>query len=179
MLIKKLNIDLNAVTFKGLSSSKARMASVILSFIIFLSVLASLFSAGYLASVAGQIPDWIFLLGVSALLIEYILTSRTSLETVASILVDAMPMSILFRRDKVILERGRVELERVLSDLDLAVLNGYSTINPSISVSISDQLIDICRRGELKTWLNEPKQLASAANLIYQVYITEEFVTSC
>ncbi|WP_286855169.1 hypothetical protein [Spongiibacter sp.] len=90
-----------------------------------------------------------------------------------------MPMSLMLKRDQAILDRGRAELERVLSEIDLNKLDSYTNLNPHISLSITDTLKDVARRGRLKGWLSDSRRLASAANLMYQVYITEEFLASC
>lgn len=179
MLTKKLNIDLDAVTFKGLSTGRARMASVIMSILLYLGITGAMATAAHAIDSANLLPDGVALLCASLFLLEYILKGKSVLTRIAVLLVEIMPMSVLYRRDKRILDRGRVELERVLPQLNFETLDTYSTLNPSISSSITDKLVEICRRGDLKSWLNEPSQLASAANLMYQVYITDQFISSC
>jgi hypothetical protein len=174
-----LKINIDAVTFKGLSSSRARMLSLVASLALFFTFNGSLLLIANHADNAGLLPSEILLLIFSVLLFEYIAKGKSSMLLVARILVDAMPISVLFRHDKIVLSRGRAELERVLAAMDLSKLDAYASLNPCISSSIADNLRDVARRGELKDWLKDPRRLASAANLMYQLHITEEFVASC
>ncbi|POP52625.1 hypothetical protein [Zhongshania marina] len=179
MIDNNLNINLDSVTFKGLSSSRARMLSLVASLGLFFAFNGSLLVMANHADNAGLVPGEIFLLATSVLLFEYIGRGKTSILLVARFLVDAMPISVLFRHDKRVLDRGRAELERVLVTMDLSKLDAYAGLNPCISASIADNLRDVACRGELKDWLKDPRRLASAANLMYQLHITEEFVDSC
>ncbi|GAA4103895.1 hypothetical protein [Zhongshania borealis] len=131
MLANKINIDLDALTFKGLSSARLRMASVIVSIMLFLGITGLMTTAALAIGSANVLPDGLALLCSSAFLLEYIMKGKSVLTRIAVLLVEIMPMSVLYRRDKRILSRGRVELERVLPQLDLETLGAYSTLNPS------------------------------------------------
>jgi len=178
-MLKSLNIDVNAVTFKGLSSHRTRMICVGLSLFQFAALFLGVLGGCYLIARSQALPDWALQLIFCSLLLEYILRGKSSLQRIAAMLVDAMPMSLMLKRDQAILDRGRAELERVLSEIDLNKLDSYTNFNPHISLSITDTLKDVARRGRLKGWLSDSRRLASAANLMYQVYITEEFLASC
>ncbi|EIF42782.1 hypothetical protein DOK_11981 [gamma proteobacterium BDW918] len=178
-MLKNLNIDVDAVTFKGLSSHRTRMIFLALSLFQFASICIGTMLGCYLVARQSLLPDWALMAVFSALLLEYILRGKTTLRLVAAWLVDAMPMSLMLKRDKAILDRGRIELERVLCEIDLDMVESYTNLNPQISPSITDTLKTVALRGRMNVWLKDPRRLASAANLMYQVYITEEFVSSC
>jgi hypothetical protein len=112
MLTKKMNIDLDAVTFKGLSFGRLRMASVIVSIMLFLGITGLMATAAHAIDSANLLPGGVALLCASLLLLEYILKGKSVLARIAVLLVEIMPMSVLYRRGERILDRGRVELER-------------------------------------------------------------------
>lgn len=175
MNYKKLNIDISATTFKGLSLSYQRKIAFFATLLIWLAISVVLwFVAGQYTN--SQITNDIVIILLFGMLIHYIFGGEFFLYYLAKSLFKITPLSILYRQDRVILERAKTELFEITKNNDFYLYLDYARINPEIRSVANLQVISHQKKGDLQEYTKNVINLKKLANLVYQIHLVELFL---
>ena len=172
---KFLTIDMSVVTFYGLSRSYQRRLALMST----LFILAALM--GFLGLLPALLVNVSFLDEMTVLIflitfVHYLLTDKFLFLVMARKLFDITPLGILFTQDMSIIDKAKKELLSISEQFDFQEYQEYGKINPSIRSLTSIEVIKHQKDGTLDTWINKPGNLKRLANLVYQIYLVEEFL---
>ena len=172
-----LKVDIAAVTFKGLSMSVDRKLALFNTVLIwFLTAAVLLYFLVSLIDENGGFVGFTVLLGCSVMILDYIFTNRFIPYSLAKFLVQYTPISSLYKQDMKVLDSAKLELLNVAKQVRFADYLVYSKINPDIRSEDSLSVMLEQRRGNLTDWVNHPYHLKQLANLVYQIYLVENFI---
>ena len=168
-----LRVDVSAATFKGLSLPYQRKIALVATLSIWLVLgyaccRAALLFEGY--DLATDVA-LIILFGVTN---HYILCGQFILQSASKALLDVTPLGVLYRQDRAILDKAKDELLTIVGEVQLRDYLEYGKINPAIRARGSLVVMAHQRKGDLKQWIGNAKNLKLLANLVYQIYLVEK-----
>lgn len=170
----KINADISAVTFKGLSLSYQRKLALLTTLLIWLgSSFAGLTIANQYAD--SQSVSDIAIISFFGMTIHYILGGKLALYSLTKSLVKITPLGVLYRHDKAILEKAKTELFKIAQNNDLQLYLNYARVNPEIRSAANLQVIEHQKKGDLQEWSKDMRNLKKLANLVYQIHVVEQF----
>ena len=170
-----LKIDIDAVTFRGLSASLDRKIALFNTALIwFSSSVVLLYFASRIEP--NGLLSFFFMLAMTLSILDYILNSRFIPYSLAQELVRYMPISALYKKDKQVLDIAKTELFAVANQVRFEDYLVYSKINPDIRSKESIRVMIAQRKGKLDQWIKQPRHLKKLANLVYQIYLVEQFI---
>ena len=175
MNYKKLNVNIAAATFKGLSLSYQRKIAFFATLAIWLGVTYFGFSAA-LQYGESQFATDIAIISSFGMFVHYIFSGKFFLYTLARELGKLTPLAVLYRHDKAILDRGKVELLDIATSNDLNAYLYYARINPEIRSAENLQVLVHQKKGDLLEWTKNVRNLKKLANLVYQIHLVERFL---
>jgi len=176
MNYEKINTDISAATFKGLSLSYQRKLALLTTLLIWLGLsFAGLTIANQYAD--SQSVSDIAIISFFVMVIHYILGGKFVIYSLAKSLVTITPLGVLYRHDKTIIEKAKTELFKIAQNNDLQVYLHYARINPEIRSAANLQVIAHQKKGDLQEWTKNVKNLKKLANLVYQIHLVEQFFT--
>lgn len=170
-----LKVDIDAVTFRGLSASLDRKIALFNSALIWVSVTIILIHSAAQIEPNGWLGFFI-LLAMSLSILDYILNSRFLPYDLAKALVRYMPISSLYRKDMEVIDNAKSELFALAEQVRFEDYLVYAKINPDIRSEDSIWVMMAQRKGKLGQWTKQPKHLKKLANLVYQIYLVECFI---
>ena len=171
----KINADISAATFKGLSLSYQRKLALLVTLLIWLGLsLTGLSFAGQYAD--NQSVSDIVIILFFGMAIHYITGGKFVILSLAKSLVKITPLGVLYRHDKAILEKAKIELLNIVQNNDLQQYLLYARINPEIRSETNLQVIAHQKKGDLQEWAKNVKNLKKLANLVYQIHLVEVFL---
>ena len=172
----KINADISAATFKGLSLSYQRKLALLTTLLIWLGLsFAGLTIANQHAD--SQSVSDIVIISFFGMVIHYILGGEFIIYSLVKSLVRITPLGVLYRRDRAILEKAKVELFQIVQNNDLQLYLLYARINPEIRSAANLQVIEHQKKGDLQEWAKDVRNLKKLANLVYQIHLVEQFLT--
>lgn len=167
-----LDIDIEAVTFRGISLSPQRKLALIASLMTWFGLSVALFHAVSLLDANGSIATLI-LLAICTSILDYIVTGRFVPHRLVKAIVQRMPLFVLYQRDLAVLEKARTELFELAGKVRFEDYLIYAKINPHIRSHESLRVMVAQRRGVLHKWTAKPEHLKKLANLVYQIHLVE------
>lgn len=170
-----LKVDIKAVTFCGLSKSLDRKLALLNSVLIWLSISLVLI---YLASSIGPngVVGFVTLFVMSLSVLDYIFNGRFIPHSLAKAVASYMPISVLYRKDMQVINAAKKELLALTSQVRFEDYLVYAKINPDIRSRECILIMMAQRKGKLNQWTKHPKHLKKLANLVYQIYLVEQFL---
>ena len=167
-----LGIDISVITFKGVSLSYQRKVAMVLTCTIpfgmaYLIYLATLNMEG------GERMDYSVLLVFSSVLICYVAGIEYFMYTLAKKLLQVTPLCVLYRQDKIFLDRARTELIAISQQVNFENYLQYSKINPAICTTDTLLVVWHQRKGDLVEWTENVWNLKNLANFVYQIHLAE------
>jgi|LGVC01.1.fsa_nt_gb hypothetical protein len=171
----KLNVNISAATFTGLSLSYQRKIAFFTTLSIWLGVSVAGFTAAHQYGDSQAVTD-IAIISLFGMVIHYIFGGELFLYTLARVLFKLTPLGVLYRHDKAILDRGKVELLEIACSNDLYTYLHYAKINPEIRSAENLQVIVHQKKGDMQEWTKNVKNLKKLANLVYQIHLVERFL---
>ena len=170
----KINADIAAATFKGLSLSYQRKLALLTTLLIWLGLSFAGLSIANQYADSQSVSD-IAIISFFVMVIHYILGSEFVIYTLAKSLVRITPLGVLYRHDKAILEKAKTELFKIAQNNDLQPYLLYARINPEIRSAANLQVIAHQKKGDLQEWAKNVNNLKQLANLVYQIHLVELF----
>jgi len=175
MNYEKLNADISVATFNGLSLSYQRKLALLTTLLIWfgLSYSGLIIASQYEST--QSVTDCVIIssLGIA---IHYIFGGEFVFYALAKSLVKITPLGVLYRHDKLILEKAKVELFNIVKNNDLQPYLHYARINPEIRSAANLQVIAHQKKGDLQEWTKNVRNLKTLANLVYQIHLVEQFL---
>ena len=164
---------LKTVTFQGLSSTPARLIAAGASLVIWVLSVLLLVGLSFRFEAAG-IADQIGLAAVSIILVHYSLSGRFLLADIAIWMALRTPVGVLYRNDRKILGKARKVILRLARQHSFASFLPYSNINPAVARADSFEVFKQQEAGTLQSWLDDTKNLNTAAHLVFQIALVEQ-----
>ena len=84
------------------------------------------------------------------------------------------PVGVLYRNDRKILGRARRVILRLARKHSFASFLPYSNINPAVARADSFEVFKQQEAGTLQSWLDDTKNLNTAAHLVFQIALVEQ-----
>jgi len=169
------NIDVQKITFQKVSRSYERKIALLATVLIWVG----LTYFGYaLAKVYGDVPfiQAIAVLLVISMVLQLALTGKLWALQLVLALFNITPIGVLFRRDKEILSAAKKELLKIAQQIEFQGYFVYGRINPEIRSGESQVVIANQKSGNLAQWARNTRNLKKLANLVYQMYLAEQFI---
>lgn len=169
---KFISADIGTLTFTGLSVSVARKIAAISTVAIWAGLTAMLVMIGYKV---GNNP-WVDLLALATLglsFAQYIAGKEIIFLSIAKWLTSLTPLGVLYRHDKQIIDQARQQLLDIASHTEFEDYLPYQKINPAIGRAETLKVIDNQKRGSLRLWVKETRNLRCLADLVYQIHLVE------
>jgi len=171
-----LNISIKEVKFTGLSPSYLRVVALLASFTIWVAMTYFGFHAALMSENIPSI-DAIALLILSVLLVHFIYYKEFVMLTWANYLVKHTPVVVLYLRDRKIINLALIECLSISGKVQFEDYLEYSKVNPAIRSRGNLMVIAHQRKGDLHLWVKNPRNLKKLANLIFQMYLAERFLS--
>ena len=174
MNYKKINADISAATFKGLSLSYQRKLALLMTLLIWLGLsFAGLTIANQYAD--SQSVSDIAIILFFGIAFHYILCGEFVIYTLSKSLLKITPLGVLYRLDKTIIEKAKTELFKIALNNDFQPYLHYARINPEIRSAANLQVIAHQKKGDLQAWTKNVRNLKKLANLVYQIHLVDQF----
>lgn len=164
---------LKTVTFQGLSSTPARLIAAGASLVICALSAFVLVELCFRFEAAG-IADQVGLVAASIILVHYSLSGRFLLADIATWMALRTPVGVLYRNDRKILDRAREVILLLAGQHSLASFLPYSNINPAVARADVFEVFKQQEAGTLQSWLDDTKNLNTAAHLVFQIALVEQ-----
>ena len=161
------------VTFQGLSSTPARLIAVGASLVIWVLSVFLLVALSFKLETAG-IADQVGLAAASFILVHYSLSGRFLLADIATWMALRIPVGVLYRNDRKILDSAREVILRLAWQLSFASFLPYSNINPAVARADAFEVFKQQEVGTLRSCLDDTKNLNAAAHLVFQIVLVEQ-----
>ena len=171
-----LGVDIPTITFTGISLPYERKIAVIATLGIWLGIVYGLINIALLAENVPVLEDIAFFMLVGVFF-QICLGREIFLLTVSRWLVDYMPIGVLYRQDKFVIEQANSECLSISRQVSLEDYLTYSKINPSIRSPIYLAVFEHQRKGDLEDWVENTKNLKTLADLVYQFYLVESLLS--
>jgi len=173
----KINADISAATFKGLSLSYQRKLALLTTLLIWFGLSFACLTIATQYESSPSVLD-ITIISFFVIAIHYILGGEFVIYSLAKSLVKITPLGVLYRHDKAILEKAKAELFKIAKNTDLHFYIHYSRINPEIRSAANLQVIAHQKKGDLQEWAKNVRNLKKLANLVYQIHLVEQFLSN-
>jgi hypothetical protein len=170
----KINADISAATFKGLSLSYQRKLALLTTLLIWLGLSYAGLSIANQYADSQSVSD-IVIISLFGMAIHYFLGGDFIIYTLMKSLLTITPLSVLYRHDKAILEKAKTELFKIAQNNDLQLYLLYARVNPEIRTAANLQVIEHQKNGDLQEWTKDVRNLKKLANLVYQIHLVEQF----
>mgnify|MGYP003627312911 CR=1 FL=1 len=168
-------LDAKVLTFDGVSVSLERKVAMWASLAILVGVSSFLIATAIQLELTKAQSTYV-LAAVVGVLIHYSVSGRFLLKDLAAWLGENTPVSILYRKDKKILDRSREELLQVAGKADFRRYIHYQKINPAIGSKRHLLVMAHQRKGDLRAWSDKSTNLKSLADLIFQLHLAEQVI---
>lgn len=170
-----LQVDIEAITFHGLSKPVDRQIAFLNTLLIWLSVFVVL-----LLFTAQLNPNGAFafctLTVMSLTVLDYIFNARFLPIIFAKWLINYLPIATLYKKDMQVIDNAKLELFSLAEQVHFEDYLIYAKINPDIRSEDSIRVMMIQKKGCLSQWTKHPGDLKKLANLVYQIYLVESFI---
>jgi hypothetical protein len=166
-----LNIDVDTITFIGISSSTQRMIGLCGTLVATACIMSLIYLSSAMANIHLGMDE--ALVAVEILLINYIAGGGPVVHTAMTRLFWITPLGVLYKRDKRVLESAKLELLAIIKDVKLQDYTNYGKINPLICSEESAQIIKEQASGNIEGWIENIHHLKALANMVYQIHLVE------
>lgn len=123
-----------------------------------------------------NIVSFVILCGFAWMAVDYIINDRFLPLGFSKWLVKFTPISVLYEKDMVVLDKARSELLRIANVNTFQDYLVYAKINPSIRSKSCLRVMVAQRKGKLEEWISKPEHLKCLADLVYQIHLVECFI---
>lgn len=174
---KLLNIDVDTLTFKDLSSQAQRLIALVATVGIFgMTALAFVVFTNFLErqDIADQVTLAIFV----SVLAHYILTGKLAFKTVSDWIARFTPLGVLYRNDMRVINAAKEQLQALSSQVHFSDFECYTRINPYISTQGCLEVSKHQAKGDLQKWLGDVKNLKNMSDLVFQLWIVERSIAA-
>lgn len=169
------DIDISKITFSGASRSYERKIALLATALIWLGLLYIGYEATNIYGDTPIVQNLAVILIVSMVL-QLAFTGRLWMMKFAHALFYVTPLGVLYRRDKKILKVAKEELLRIAGYIEFKGYSGYGKLNPAIRSGESLAVMTHQEKGDLAKWVNNARNLKKLADLVYQMYLVEQFI---
>lgn len=168
-----LDVDMSAVTFHGLSRSLHRKVALISTLMILAGILYfSMMTIHHLGD--AQLMEQIALIVLVGSLVNVIIGGEFVLLSAAKKLFDLTPLGILYRQDRSIIGKAKCELLSLADTVEFRDYLDYGKINPAVRSKGHLLVMAHQRKGDLRDWVRNAKNLKHLANLVFQIHLVEQ-----
>lgn len=173
---KFLNVDMSVATFQGLSLSYQRRIALV-------ATLAIWGGMAYMAIIAGQLLDSGKLVNEMSIivilggLLHYLAGGEFVILSMAKALLRVTPLGVLYRHDRIILDKAKTELLAIAGQVDFNDYLEYGKINPAIRSRESLLVMAHQKKGDLQEWVRNARNLKHLADLVFQIHLVEQILT--
>jgi hypothetical protein len=168
--LKFVGLDMDALTFTGLSNTLARRVAAWSSFGILIALVTFLYFVSLIPNRPLEITVVCFSFFV---LVLYIATGRFMIKDLATLFEEHTPLSVLYRSDKKIISEARDGLMKVADSVDFRHYYEYRKINPAIGSRRHLLVIAHQRKGDLLPWSAHSRNLKALSDLVFQIHLAE------
>lgn len=176
-MYKFLSVDIKSATFTGISLKLQRKLALLVTLVIWVFMGVYALNLISIMNLSRETEDLLTVLAVGCLLVG--LAGGPFVPLIAAqALFNHTPLGVVYRKDKVVLERAREELFRIAKTVDFADYLGYGKINPEIRCKKNLLVIAHQKKGDLELWAMRARNLHQLANLVYQIYLVEQLLSS-
>lgn len=176
MNYKTLNADISAATFSGLSLSYQRKVAFVATILIWFGLSFTGLNLANQYADSQSVTDIAIIL-FFGVVIHYILGGEFFPYFITKRIVAATPLGVLYKHDRLILEKAKTELFKIVKSNDFLTYLHYARINPEIRTAANLQVIAHQKKGDLHEWTKNVRNLKKLANLVYQIHLVEQFLS--